>query len=155
MTRYLGEQGERCRLRAAVVLCAPLELRAMSRKWVFPLQNDLIERGGERGEADSRLDARRPFPKLYSFTMARKMLHSFSPHLISTSPLSHPDSPLHPHLTTIMNMTARYKWTLRASHVTELIVAKVGASCPGFPFEGLEGFLEWACPGAWVERIRR
>jgi len=34
MTRYLGEQGERCRLRAAVVLCAPLELRAMSRKYV-------------------------------------------------------------------------------------------------------------------------
>jgi predicted alpha/beta-fold hydrolase len=32
MTRYLGEQGDKCRLRAAVVLCAPLELRAMSRK---------------------------------------------------------------------------------------------------------------------------
>jgi len=106
-------------------------------------------------KANDRLDARRPFPKLYSFTMARKMLHSFSPHFISSSPLAHPDSPLHPHLTTIMDMTARYKWTLRASHVTELIVAKVGASCPGFPFEGLEGFLEWACPGAWVERIRR
>lgn len=32
MTRYLGEQGARCRLRAAVVLCAPLELRGMSKK---------------------------------------------------------------------------------------------------------------------------
>lgn len=32
MTRYLGEQGQHCRLQAAVVLCAPLELRAMSRK---------------------------------------------------------------------------------------------------------------------------
>ena len=32
MTRYLGEQGQNCRLEAAVVLCAPLELRAMSKK---------------------------------------------------------------------------------------------------------------------------
>jgi hypothetical protein len=54
-----------------------------------------------------------------------------------------------------MNMTARYKWTLRASHVTELIVAKVGGSCEGFPFDGLEGFLEWACPSLWLQRIRR
>jgi len=32
MTRYLGEQGEDCRLRAACVMCAPLELRNMSAK---------------------------------------------------------------------------------------------------------------------------
>lgn len=32
MTRYMGEQGQHCRLQAAVVLCAPLELRAMSRR---------------------------------------------------------------------------------------------------------------------------
>lgn len=32
MTRYLGEQGDKSRLRAAVVLYCPLELKAMSAK---------------------------------------------------------------------------------------------------------------------------
>ena len=34
MTRYLGELGQRCRLKAATVLCAPLELKQMSAQYV-------------------------------------------------------------------------------------------------------------------------
>ncbi|ORY20635.1 alpha/beta hydrolase protein [Naematelia encephala] len=133
MTRYMGEQGDQCRLRAATVLCAPLELREMSAK----------------------LDERHFFPKLYSFTMARKMLRSLSPHLLPHSPLSSPASLLHPCLERVLDMTARYKWTLRASHVTELIVTKVGGSSDHFPFQGLQEFLEWACPSGWLGRIKR
>ncbi|WVQ81757.1 hypothetical protein IAT38_003882 [Cryptococcus sp. DSM 104549] len=135
MTRYLGEQGSKCRLRAAVVLCCPLELRGMSAK----------------------LDSAHIFPRLYSLTMARKILKSLSPHLLSHSPLSSPSSALHVNIPEIISLSqsARYRWTLRASKVTELVVTKVGGSAPCFPFEGLEEFLEWACPSGWVGRIRR
>ncbi|KAK4687337.1 ATP-dependent DNA helicase PIF1, partial [Tremellales sp. Uapishka_1] len=133
MTRYLGEQGDDCRLLAATVLCAPLELKQMSEK----------------------LDSPHFFPRLYSFFMARKMLRSLSPHLVDPSPLSGYDSPLHSDLPTILGLAEKTPWTLRASKVTELIVAKVGGAGPHFPFEGMDNFHEWACPGRWIRCIKR
>lgn len=87
--------------------------------------------------------------------MARKMLRSLTPHLTFGTPLSSPGSPLHPHVPALLSMTGRYRWTLRASHVTELVVAKVGGSSDHFPFAGVQQFLEWACPSAWLGRIQR
>ncbi|WVQ99593.1 hypothetical protein IAU59_006729 [Kwoniella sp. CBS 9459] len=135
MTRYLGEQGDRCRLKGAVVLCCPLELRGMT----------------------SRLDSQHIFPRIYSLSMAHKILHSLTPHLLPTSPLSSPTSHLHVHLPEILSLTASLwrKYTLRASRVLELVAAKVGGSGDGFPFVGLEEFLEWACPGRWLGKIKR
>lgn len=135
MTRYLGEQGDKSRLRAAVVLYCPLELKAMSAK----------------------LDSAHLFPRLYSLTMARKILKSISPHLLPHSPLSSPSSPLHVNIPEILSLSSsvKYKWTLRASKVTELVVTKVGGSAPCFPFEGMDQFLEWACPSGWIGRIKR
>lgn len=37
----------------------------------------------------------------------------------------------------------------------EAVAAKVGGSSDLFPFAGLGEFLEWACPGAWLGRIKR
>ncbi|WVF71276.1 hypothetical protein IAT40_006079 [Kwoniella sp. CBS 6097] len=135
MTRYLGEQGDRCRLKGAVVLCCPLELRRMA----------------------SRLDSQHIFPRLYSLSMAHKILHSLTPHLLPASPLLSPTSHLHVHLPEILSLTAslRRKYTLRASRVLELVAAKVGGSGDGFPFVDLEEFLKWACPGRWLGRIKR
>jgi hypothetical protein len=105
---------------------------------------------------DDRLDARQLFPKLYSYSMARKMLRSLLPHLLlPDTPLSSPESPLHPHLPALLSMAGRYRFTLRASHVMEVVAAKVGGSSEHFPFAGLTQFLEWACPGAWLGKIRR
>lgn len=88
--------------------------------------------------------------------MARKMLRSILPHLLlPSSPLSTPASPLHPHLPALMSMTTRYTWTLRASHVMEVVAANVGGSSDHFPFAGLQEFLVWGCPGAWLGKIRR
>ncbi|OCF33030.1 hypothetical protein I316_05368 [Kwoniella heveanensis BCC8398] len=84
MTRYLGEQGHRCRLGGAVVLCCPLELRRMT----------------------SRLDSQHFFPRLYSLSMAHKILHSLTPHLLPTSPLLSPSSHLHVHVPEIFSLTA-------------------------------------------------
>ena len=87
--------------------------------------------------------------------MARKMIRSLLPHLLPNTPLSSPGSALHPHVPALLSMAGRYRWTLRASHVTALVAAKVGGSSDHFPFEGLPQFLEWACPGAWLGSIRR
>ncbi|WVR06945.1 hypothetical protein IAU60_003981 [Kwoniella sp. DSM 27419] len=135
MTRYLGEQGSRCRLKAGIVLCCPLELRATAYS----------------------LDSQHIFPRIYSLSMAHKILRSLAPHLLPSSPLSWPSSNLHVHLPEILSLSSsrRHKWTLRASRVLELVAAKVGGSTEGFPFGGLEDFLEWACPGRWIGRIRR
>jgi len=150
MTRYLGEQGSASRLKAACVLCAPLELRYMTAKCVQPLSRCAFQR------LMRRLDARRLWPKLYSYSMARKMLRSLLPHLlVPDTPLSSPDSPLHPHLPALLSMAGRYRWTLRASHVMEAVAAKVGGSGEHFPFAGMNEFLGWACPGAWLGRIKR
>jgi len=106
--------------------------------------------------AHDRLDARRLWPKLYSYSMARKMLRSLLPHLlVPDTPLSSPESPLHPHLPALLSMAGRYRWTLRASHVMEAVAAKVGGSGEHFPFAGMNEFLSWACPGAWLGRIKR
>lgn len=89
--------------------------------------------------------------------MARKILKSISPHLLPHSPLSSPSSPLHVNIPEILSLSSsvKYKWTLRASKVMELVVTKVGGSAPCFPFEGMDQFLEWACPSGWIGRIKR
>ncbi|WVO16146.1 hypothetical protein L204_103816 [Cryptococcus depauperatus] len=135
MTRYLGEQGVHSRLRAAVVLCCPLELRGMN----------------------TNLDSAHIFPRFYSLMMARKILKSIYPHLLPQSPLSSPSSPLHVNLPEILSLTtsSRYKWTLRISKVTDMVATKVGGSAPCFPFEGMDQYMEWACPSGWVGRIKR
>jgi hypothetical protein len=104
----------------------------------------------------ARLDARRPFPKLYSYTMARKILHSVLPNiLIPDAPLSHPDSALYEGLESLLQMGQGYRWTLRASQVIEAISAKIGGSSEHFPFAGLKQFLEWGCPKVWLGKIQR
>lgn len=135
LTRLLGEQGTTCRLRAAMVLCAPLGLRAMSDK----------------------LDSPRPMPMLYSWAMAKKMLQSLEPFLSDlTSPLGMESSPLFSSKDKIQELVkSRRVWRLKASLVTELVVTKVGGTAPGFPFEKVEDFMEWACPGSWIGRIKR
>lgn len=37
----------------------------------------------------------------------------------------------------------------------EVVAAKVGGSSEHFPFAGLKQFLEWACPGVWLDKIKR
>ncbi|WRT66465.1 uncharacterized protein IL334_003424 [Kwoniella shivajii] len=135
MTRYLGEQGDKCRLRAGVVLCCPLDMRGVT----------------------YGLDSPHPLTRLYSLTMSHKMLHSLSPHLIPTSPLSHPTSHLHIHLPEIFSLTKslRRRMTLKASRVLELVACKVGGGTDVFPFETLDGFLSWSCPGNWIGSIKR
>ncbi|ODN94221.1 anon-23da protein [Cryptococcus wingfieldii CBS 7118] len=135
MTRYMGEQGAKSRLRAAVVLCCPLEFRSVTAK----------------------LDSAHIFPRLYSLSMARKILSSIYPHLLPHSALSGPSSELHSSIPEILSLTAsfKYKWTLRASKVMELVVTKVGGSGPCFPFEGMDSFMEWACPSGWLGKIKR
>jgi hypothetical protein len=133
MTRYLGEQGDRCRIGAATVLCPPLNVKKMSR----------------------RLDSKHILPRIYSLTMARKMLRSFAPHLAANSSLSSSTSPLHHIVPDILGLADKYRWRLRASHVTDLVISRVGGSSPDFPFTNVELFLDWACPGNWIKRIKR
>lgn len=134
LTRFLGEQGSACRLRAAMVLCAPLGLRAMSEK----------------------LDAPRPMPMLYSYAMAKKMLKALEPFLADlTSPLGKESSPLFKSKDKIQQLgRSRRVWRLKASQVNELVVTKVGGTAPGFPFDCVEDFFEWACPGSWIGAIK-
>ncbi|KAK8864489.1 hypothetical protein IAR55_001739 [Kwoniella newhampshirensis] len=135
MTRYLGEHGANSRLSGAVVLCCPLELRGMSAK----------------------LDSAHLLPRLYSISMALKMIRSISPHLLPSSPLSAETSPLHVNVPEILSLASSPKswFSIRASRVIELVITKVGGSHERFPFEGLNEFLEWACPGGWIGKIRR
>jgi hypothetical protein len=104
---------------------------------------------------DTRLDAKSFLAKLYSWSMANYMLKSWLPLIQESSPLSSPDSPLHPHLNAIMKMTRRYNFTLRVSQVVEMFLSKVGGSEEHFPFSGLQEFMEWSCPGAWLGGIKR
>nr|XP_018262890.1 anon-23da protein [Kwoniella dejecticola CBS 10117]OBR85048.1 anon-23da protein [Kwoniella dejecticola CBS 10117] len=135
MTRYLGEQGDRCRLRAGVVLCCPLDMRVVT----------------------YGLDSPHPLTRIYSLSMADKILRSISPHLIPSSPLSHPTSHLHIHLPEIMSLT-KSVWrraTLKASKMLELVACTVGGGSDLFPFDTLDGFLSWSCPGNWIGAIKR
>ncbi|WWD17204.1 hypothetical protein CI109_101642 [Kwoniella shandongensis] len=135
MTRYLGEHGADSRLQAAVVLCCPLQLRQMSAK----------------------LDSGHLLPRLYSISLALKMVRSISPHLLPHSPLSAESSPLYTNIPEILSLaSSRRSWfSIRASKVIDLITTKVGGSHELFPFDKLDEFLEWACPGGWIGKIKR
>ncbi|WWC70080.1 uncharacterized protein I206_104026 [Kwoniella pini CBS 10737] len=135
MTRYLGEQGDRCKLKAGVVLCCPLDMRVVT----------------------YGLDSPHPLTRLYSLSMSHKILRSIVPHLIPSSPLSHPTSHLHIHLPEIMSLTrsVRRRATLKASKMLELVACTVGGGSDLFPFETLDGFLSWSCPGNWIGAIKR
>ncbi|WWD03072.1 hypothetical protein V865_001117 [Kwoniella europaea PYCC6329] len=135
MTRYLGEQGDYCRLKGGVVLCCPLDMKVVT----------------------YGLDSPHPLTRLYSLSMSHKILRSISPHLIPSSPLSHPTSHLHIHLPEIISLTKslRRRITLKASKMLELVACTVGGGNELFPFETLDGFLSWSCPGNWIASIRR
>ncbi|WWC89242.1 uncharacterized protein L201_004161 [Kwoniella dendrophila CBS 6074] len=135
MTRYLGEQGDKCKLKAGVVLCCPLDMKVVT----------------------YGLDSPHPLTRLYSLSMSHKILHSISPHLLPSSPLSHPTSHLHIHLPEILSLTKsiRRRINLKASKMLELVACTVGGGSELFPFETLDGFLSWSCPGNWIGKIKR
>ena len=106
-------------------------------------------------KTDFSLDAKALLARVYSWSMAKFMLESWLPLIQESSPLSSPDSPLHPHLNAILKMTKRYNFTLRVSQVVEMFLSKVGGSEDHFPFSGIQEFMEWSCPGAWLGGIKR
>ncbi|KAG8960904.1 hypothetical protein FRC03_006023 [Tulasnella sp. 419] len=115
LTRYLGEEGERSRLKAGVVLACPWNIVANSKQ----LEGRWLNR------------------EIYSRAMGSNVLALFKSHVDTIK--SFPDSLIAKEVPAIMQLK-----NPQLKEVDEHMVRVAGGSIPPFPFDTADDYYEWA-----------
>lgn len=150
VARFIGEEGEACVLKAGVVVAAPWDCPAMSRKldatWFS--RNVYSKAMGQNILNIYRRIMRSPPP---SAALTPSSTRPSSPSQAATwvHPIARPDSRLFKHVDTLAKMK---RPLLR--EIDECIVREVGGNTPPFPFESAESYYEWASPKHKIEGIK-
>ncbi|KAF9506562.1 hypothetical protein BS47DRAFT_1352637 [Hydnum rufescens UP504] len=126
LTRYVGEEGENCRLTSACVLACPWDNVKNSDK----LENRWINKA------------------IYSKGLGGTLLDLFNRNAAELSSFPEP-SAITPELPILLSLRNPDFKTVNA-HLTSI----VGGSFPPFPFPTVEAYYEWASADKWIPGIR-